>query len=250
MQKQKPNYRPILFTIFLVLVAAAMVMYFTQGESAKTLPKVKLSYYVNNSEFASAIEMSLREELLKRKYFWVGYEPENQNQIDLTMLIKQQIELQSGHRFDLVIIDKELMLEKEIEIGFDMTHEIALKENYAEAAELIKSNKDKRILVVTAAIYSTNLIKENPYTKVKELTQLQPMAFSLGFLPAVIEEERQTLFKCDTEDKTGTSPWACAVVNKARTIRRRIDLEKVKQSWRIGLMDISGEADYMVLLGK
>jgi len=251
MQKQKPNYRPILFTIFLVLVAAGLVMYFTQSESPKTLPKIKLSYFKDNNEFATSIEQSLHLEIGKEKYFWIGYEPENAGQVELTKLLKQEIEKQHGP-FDIVIVDKELMLTVEKEKDFGMTHEIPLKEKYADAAELIKANKDGKILVITAAIYSSNFIKENPHGKIKELTQIGPMAFSLGFLPAVIEEERNTIFKCDTEDKTGTSPWACAVINKARSIRRRIDLEKLQQTpaLRMGLMDIAGEADYMVLVGK
>lgn len=251
MQKQKFNYRPILFTLLLSLVAGAIVLYFTQGEAAKTLPKVKLTYFKDNTEFAAEIEKSLHTEIGKDKYFWIGYEPENEVQIDLTKLIKQEIEKQNG-AFDIVIVDKELMLVEDIEKSFGMTHEIPLKEKYVDAAELIKANEGKKILVITAAIYSTNLIKQNPHGKIKELIKIEPTAFSLGFFPAVVEHERNTLFKCDTEDKTGTSPWACAVVNKARTIRRRIDLVKLQQTPmpRIGLMDIAGAKDYMILVGR
>lgn len=251
MQKQKPNYRPILFTLFLSLVAAALVIHFSGGDSQTTVPKIKLSYFKDNTEFAATIENSLHLEIGKSKYFWIGYEPENEAHIDLTKLVKNEIEKQNG-AFDIVIVDQELMLGEEKEKAFGLTHEIPLKEKYVDAAELIKANQDKKILVITASIYSTNFIKENPHGKIKELTKLSPLAFSMGFLPAVIEEERNTIFKCDTEDKTGTSPWACSVINKARTIRRRIDLVKLQQSPapRIGLMDTSGDTDYMILVGK
>lgn len=251
MQKQKANYRPLLFTLLLALGAAAAVIYFTGREAQKTLPKIKLSYFKDNNEFASAIEQSLHSEIGKQKYFWIGHEPEKENQIELSNLIKQEIEKQNGP-FDIVIVDKELVLAENNEKAFGMTHEIPLKEKFNEAAELIKANKDKKILVITAAIYSSNFILTNPHAKIKELTQVTPMTFSLGYFPALTEDERYSLFKCDTEDKTGTSPWGCAVLNKARTIRRHIDLAKLKATPapRLGLMDITGDADYMVLVGK
>lgn len=251
MQKQKANYKPLLFTLLLALVAAAAVIYFSGGEAQKTVPKIRLSYFKDNAEFASTIKENLQAEIGKAKYFWIGYEPEKENQFDLTNQIKLEIEKQNG-AFDIIVIDKELTLGDEKENFLGKTHEIPLKEGYNEAAELIKANKDKKILFITAAIYSTNLIQNNPHGKIKELTQLQPTVFSLGYFPALTEEEGNTLFKCDTEDKTGTSPWACAVINKARTIRRRIDITKLKAEPppRLGLMDVSGESDYMVLVRK
>ncbi|MCM2352121.1 MAG: hypothetical protein NDI63_00795 [Pseudobdellovibrio sp.] len=251
MQKQKANYKPLLFTLLLALGAAAAVIYFMGGSSQTTVPKIKLSYFKDNVEFASTIKENLQSEIGKAKYFWIGYEPEKENQYDLTNQIKLEIEKQNG-AFDIVVIDQELTLGEEKEKFLGKTHEIPLKEGYDDAAELIKANKDKKILFITAAIYSTNLIQNNPHGKIKELTQLKPTVFSLGYFPALTEEEGNTLFRCDTEDKTGTSPWGCAVINKARTIRRRIDLAKLKATPapRIGLMDISGDNDYMVLVGK
>lgn len=251
MQKQKPNYRPLFFTLILALVAASAVIYFTVGDAQKTLPKIKLSYFKDNNEFASSIEKRLHLEIGKAKYFWIGYEPEKENQVELTNLLKQEIEKQNGP-FDIVLIDQELMLGEEKEKYLGKTHEIPLKENFNDAAELIKANKDKKILVITAAIYSTNFILTNPHAKIKDLTRQRPLAFSMGHFPAIADDERNILFKCDTEDKTGTSPWGCAILNKARSIRRRIDLDKLKgtSALRIGLMDLSGETDYMVLVGK
>ncbi|AZZ37998.1 hypothetical protein CIK05_14700 [Bdellovibrio sp. qaytius] len=251
MQKQKPNYRPIIFTVFLCLVAAAGLYYFTKDDAPATVSQIKTSYFQSNAEFAETIEKHLTAEIGKQKYFWLGYEADNEVQFDLTNLLKQQIEKQNGP-FDIVIIDQELMLTEEQEKVFAKTHRIPLKENFAEAAELIKANKDKRILVITAAVYSSNFILSNPHGKINELTNLKPLVFSLGFFPVANKEERQTLFKCDTEDKTGTAPWACAVINKARVVRRKVDLEKLNGATplRVGLMDSTGDVDYMVLVGK
>ena len=56
------------------------------------------------------------------------------------------------------------------------------------------------------------------------------------------------LFPCVTEDHAGTALWGCTVVNKARFTRRKIDTKNTKP-W-IGLMDLTGENDYMLLLKK
>ena len=251
MEKQKANYKPLLFTATLALCAAAAVFYFSVGEEQSTTPKIKLGYFNDNTEFVNSIKENLPSEIGKQKYFWVGYEPEKENQIDLTKLLKQEIEKQI-EAFDIVVIDKELTMPEEHEKALGMTHEIMLKENFAEVADLVKANKDKNILVITAAIYSTNMIKANPHAKINDLTKVKPLVFSMGYFPAAAEEERNLVFKCDTEDKTGTSPWGCTVLNKSRAIRRRIDLGKlnVNPPPRIGLMDLTGESDYMILLGK
>ena len=251
MQKQKPNYRPLFFTMILCLVAAAAVLFFTKDEAQTTVSKIKLSYFKDNVEFATAIENNLRSEIGKQKHFWIGYEPDNKVQIELSHLIKQEIEKQIG-AFDVVIVDKELALDADLKKSFAMTHEIPLKENFGEAAELITAAKDKKILVITAAIYSSNFIQANPHGKINEITQMKPFVISLGFLPITNSDETRTVFRCDTEDKTGTAPWACAVINKARTVRRRVDLNKLQETppLRVGLMDSTGETDYMVLVGK
>lgn len=251
MQKQNANYRPLLFTLILALGAAMAVMYFGKDDAQATQPKIRLNYYADNAAFVSEITTFLQADIEKQKYYWVGYEPEKENQIEFTKLLKQELEKKHG-AFDIVLIDQELMLGEEKEAYLGKTHEIPLKENFAEASELIKANKDKKIFVITAAIYSTNLITTNPQAKVKELTQLTPIAFSLGNFPVLADDERHNLFRCDTEDKTGTSPWGCTVLNKSRAIRRRIDLEKLRQNptLKVGLMDSSGKADYMVLVGK
>lgn len=251
MQKQKPNYRPLFFTVLLAIVAAASVIYLTVGESQKTLPKIKVSYFKDNNEFANAIEQRLSQEIGQNKYFWLGYEPEKANQFDLTVLVKNAIEQKNGS-FDIIILDRELHLAEDKAQALGSVQQILLKEHFSNVAELIKANKDKKILIVTAAIYSTNFIKENPHGKIFEITQLKPMTFSMGYFPSVMEEEKNNLFKCDTEDKTGTSPWGCAVLNKARAVRRKIDLAKLNEAPGVllGLMDLTGEKDYMILVGK
>lgn len=251
MQKQKTNYKPLLFTLLLALVAAVTVMNFSGGSVQTTTPKIQVSYFKDNNEFVAAIESNLQKEMDQRKYYWIGFEPGKNEQFELLNLLKQNIEKKNGP-FDVVIIDKELNLEEDQKKTLAPTHELFVKEETDQIAELVKANKDKKVLVITAAIYSSNLVVGNPLLKVKELTQIKPIAFSLGYFAVLPEDEKNILFKCDTEDKTGTSPWACGVLNKARAIRRRIDLQKLQEAPvpRIGLMDLTGENDYMVLVGK
>lgn len=251
MEQQKPNYKPILFTVILGLIAAAGVFYFTRTDTPTTIPIIKTTYFKSNQELADSIESELQTETLKHKYFWIGHEPDNEVQLEITNSLKQKIEKQNG-AFDIVLVDKELMLGEEKEKFLGMTHEIPLKENFEDVAKLITDNKDKKILVITASIYSTNFIQANPHGKINKITQLKPFAISMGFFPVANNEERRSVFKCDTEDKTGTAPWACAVISKARTVRRKLDLVRLGEAPapRVGLMDSTGETDYMVLVGK
>ncbi len=74
------------------------------------------------------------------------------------------------------------------------------------------------------------------------------MTFSIGYFAASPQEESKLLFSCDTEDHSGIKDWGCFVANKARSTRRRLDANNPKQ-W-IGVMDLTGERDYALLLKK
>ena len=226
-QKEQQNYKPLMFAGFLSLVAIAVVIYLTLGETQQTVPKITLSYFKGSTEFAESIDKILQLEISQQKYFWLGFEPEKANEYDLVLKLKTEIEKANGP-FEMIILDKELGLEPEekILLGSDVK-ELRLKEQAGEVAELIRVNKDKKILVVTAAIYSTSLILQNPLAKVRELAQIRPMTFSMGYFPSTSQDEQRSIFKCDTDDKTGASPWGCAVLGKARNARRKLISGKV-----------------------
>jgi expansin (peptidoglycan-binding protein) len=99
-----------------------------------------------------------------------------------------------------------------------------------------------------ASIYSNSILLLNPIQKIKHLQAIKPITFSLAYMPVKVEDEGKMLFSCDTEDRSGGKDWACLIVSKARFVRRKIKIDNDK-SWT-GLMDLTTERDYIILLNK
>jgi len=249
--KYKNTYKPLFFILLFSIICLVVLMNMNLDESQKTVPKIKLSYFKNNVEFVGAIEQRLHQEILQNKHIWIGVEPEKQNHLDFALKLKTEIEKKIG-QFDKIIIDKELGLPHQIISMFGDTKDIAVKDNWSQLAEFIQQHQDKKLLIITAAIYSTNLIKQNPIDKVKSaVSGYKPMTFSAGRFALSLDDEKNNLFRCDTEDKTGVGEWGCAVINKARTVKRKVDLKKLKDNpgMILGLVDLTGQNDYMILIG-
>jgi len=247
--KYKNTYKPLFIVLLISLVCLIALVSLNLNESQKTIPKVKLSYFKNYSEFTSAIEQRLHLELGQAKHIWIGVEPEKMNHVSFALNLKNELEKSHG-QFDKIILDKELGVTNDLALQFGAIQEVLIKENIGEFSDLIKEHVDQKVLVITASIYSTNLLKLNPIYKIKENFSYKPITFSTGHLALNLDDEKNNLFRCDTEDKTGVGDWGCAIINKARSAKRKIDLQKLKdnQNLILGLVDLTGESDYMVLL--
>jgi len=249
--KYKNTYKPLFFILLFSIICLVVLMNMNLGESQKTVPKIKLSYFQNNAEYTMAIEQRLQQEIAQSRHVWIGVEPEKNNQLDFALKLKAGIEKIIG-KFDKVVVDKELGLPHQVLSMFGDTQEMLVKDRWADLTDFIKTHEDKKILVITAAIYSTNLIKQNPIDKIKSaVSGYKPLTMSAGRFALSLDDEKSNLFRCDTEDKTGVGEWGCAVINKARTVKRKVDLKKLKDnpSMVLGLMDLTGENDYMILIG-
>lgn len=236
----KPIY--LIFTASLIGIGAFFAL--NVGDSQKTVPKIKLSYFVDMNEFSSAINQRLQQELSKENIIFFGVEPEKKEHLHLAIQFKNDLEKNKG-LFDAVWVDQELELQASDLMDLGTYENVLMKENWFEIAENISNLKDKKIFVLTASIYSTNLLKQNPLSKIKTKAKIQPMTFSVGYFSIDTPKEARSLFPCSTENKEGVSEWGCAMVNKSRTQRRKYDSTKNKIS---GLMDLTGEKDYMILI--
>lgn len=242
------RFKAIYYISAIFLMGVVALIYFGLGQSEHTVPKIKLSYFKNNDAIVNSIGIVLQQQLLNQKYVWLGVEPGHENQIDFSLRLKSYLESKNGP-FDFIILDQELDWPEMVQKNFNINKKIYIKENWFEASQVVKNNPDKKILIITAAIYSTNLIKQNPVDKVKSETLKAPMTFSLGYFASNTTEERNNIFSCVTDDKEGVAAWGCLVVNKARSQRRKIDLKKISGNEPLiaGLMDLTGENDYMIL---
>ncbi len=241
--------KPIYFVVAASVVALGIFISVSLDGAQKTVPKIKLSYFATPTEIAESISKRLNLEIQKNKSFWLGVEPEKNEYLAVVLAMKNEIEKLNGP-FDEVIIDSELRLSNSDLLLLKASQNVLLKENLTVVGDVLSTlnQKNKRYLMVTASLYTNSFIKENPVHILNKKYNLDPMTISFGYFAINPAEEKNILFPCDTEDKSGASNWGCALVNKARVVRRKFEKEN-KKPWS-GLMDLSGENDYMLLLRK
>lgn len=240
--------KAIYWVIGVSAAAIGVFIYLMLGDTQKSIPKIKLSYFVDEKEIAESIVKRLDQELKQNNFFWVGIEPDKMEQLEVVLQLKEGLEKKQV--FQTVIVDHELNLKKEWLEKFKAVEVISVKENLKDVANLIgdMEKKNQRYLLLTASIYSTSVIQKNQIRQIKALRDIHPITFSLAYFPIRSELEGNMLFGCNTEDHAGTAGWGCLIANKSRFIRRKID-EKNQKPW-LGAMDLIGEKDYMVLLYK
>lgn len=236
----------LIWVLSVSFAAIGVFVYLILGEAPKTLPKIKLSYFVDEQEIAESVAKRLYQEMNQNSFYWVGLEPGRNEQFGILLKLKNQI--QERQKIQRVIVDSELALSAEQLQQLGVTDQVLIKENiYDVGVQLQQLEKSQTpYLLITASIYTTSVIKGNPLDKLKEKFAIRPMTFSLAYFATDGEDEKNLLFPCRTDDNTGTASWGCLVTNKARSVRRRIKAENEK-SW-LGLMDMSGERDYVLLL--
>lgn len=240
--------KAIYWVLGVSVIAVGVFIFLFLGDAQKSLPKIKLSYFVDEKEIALSITKILAQEIAKQNVFWIGVEPEKVEQLEVALQLKKQLEKEKPFR--TVIVDQELHLKKEWLENFGAVETVMIKENISSVGELLSEleKRNERYFLLTASIYSTPMIKQNQIHQMKAIKLIQPMTFSFAYFPIFADLEANMLFPCNTEDHAGTSDWGCAVANKSRFMRRRIE-QKNPKSW-IGAMDLIGEKDYMLLLYK
>jgi hypothetical protein len=238
----------VLWVIGVMVASVALVVYLFVSDAPKTQPKIKLSYFSNEQEIAKTVIDALAEETAQSQNYWIGIEPLKPELIEVALQLKAELEKKTT--FQKIIVDQELGLSEEVLKKVNPTDIIFLKENVAQLGEILFKLEAEKInyLVITASIYSNSILLLNPIQKIKHLQAIKPITFSLAYMPVKVEDEGKMLFSCDTEDRSGGKDWACLIVSKARVVRRKIKIDNDK-SWT-GLMDLTTERDYIILLNK
>ena len=245
MKKIKASY--YMAAVFLAGVLA--LIYLSQSQTQPAEPKIKLSYFKTNLDVAESIAGVLKHDLKTENQYWFGIEPGAARELEIFKDLKALIEKQQGS-FDFVFLDQELKLSETDKSLFGDPLVQEIRDDWGGMARQLQAHADKKILVITAAIYSTNLISANPISKIKTATKTNPVTISMGYFAIKPTDEKNIIFPCMTDDKEGISGWGCLLVNKARSQRRRVDMSKTDapSSMITGLMDLTGEKDYMVLV--
>lgn len=236
------------WVIGVITVSMVFFVYLLLSDAPRTLPKITLSYFVDENEIVDSIEKRLHLELLEANQFWIGIEPDKKEQLPVTEKLMSVLSKKTP--FQKVIADKELQLTPEEMKRLGVTDVIAVKEEIYQVGELVQKFQLEKTpyVLITASIYSTSLLPGNPIHKLRAKNPITATTFSMAYFTVSLEDEKKLLFNCNTEDHSGIKDWGCFVVNKARTVRRKLKLQNPKP-W-IGLMDMSGERDYAILLKK
>jgi hypothetical protein len=244
----KKSYATIIWVLVVLLTGLGVFVYLILGDTPRTLPKIKLSYFTDEKEVADSVGKRLFQEISQNKFYWFGTEPGKPEYMSVIVALKTDLE--KKYKFTRVIADGELKLSNEILTQLGVTDVVNFKENLNQVGERLSEleKNNTPYLFITAAIYSNSLLLKNPLHILREKFGLKPMTFSFAYFATTLEDEKNMLFQCRTEDESGISDWGCVVLNKARVNRRKIEKDNAKP-W-LGVMDLSGERDYILVLKK
>ena len=249
MNKNQGSNAGLFWVIGVIAASMVIFVYIVVSDSPRTLPKIDLSYFSDEQEVAQSVTKRLSQEIsASNNSYWIGLEPEKPEQTEIAVKLKEALEKNSP--FQKVIVDEELLLKDPDLQRLGATEHLLLKENITGLGKDLASYEKNKVpyLVITAAIYSTSLLPGNPIRNLKEKFSIKPITFSLGYFAVDQKDETNLLFPCNSEDHSGIKDWGCFVTSKARSVRRKLN-SKNQKAW-VGLMDLSGENDYIILLKK
>lgn len=250
----KKNLIPLYFVIASAVIGLAVMAVYMGRDMSKTEPVIKLSYFKSVPELAESILYSVENELKSESQFWIGIEPNKSNHVALAEELT--LRLKNLGNVEQVYVDEQLGLTElqlaGIAMAFPDFKILAIKESWFDLSEMQKKNELEKSVVITAAIYATSVLPQNPIDKIKkENPNFKPTTFSTGHFAINIEDEKNLTFPCGTEDRAGTNEWACGILNKARAQRRKIQpLSEVENKTFLGVMDRTGEKDYMIVFAE
>lgn len=242
--------KALYWVIGVVVIALGIFISILLGDANKsTTPIIKLTAYSSAEAFAAEIVNQIKLTAAGTKSCWIGFEPDKKEQVEFAQALKTELENKNG-AFDEVIADSELQLPETILKQFKVSQVVFLKDNVSDIVDALTllEKQNKKYLLITASVYSTSLIKKNPANKLIELMKTEPLSISFGYYASTVEAEKNILFPCSTEDKSGTSDWGCAVLNKGRNTRRKF--QSVATLPWVGLLDLVNPNDYMALVFK
>lgn len=230
------------------VVAAGLYFALNVKVQPEGLTKIKYTQVQTPEEFGKMVLQDLKLEIRESPVIFLGVTPNHIEDMELWRGFLE-MNLEAGHMYDVVLMEPMLPY---IEI-FNVGMRIDMKEEMARLAEGIKKARlaNLRVAVVVPSIYSTHLLKNNPYNRLKEEYQIEGLSISIAKFPVTKEQEQSFEPRCivdgaNARDSSGTGSLGCAILHGARkTYKEKIDNGKYS-----GLMEQTGAKDYLILFNR
>lgn len=221
-----------LVTSFELSPAAISRVPFTQVETAE--------------DFGKVIFENLKAELASAPVLVLGATPNKIEDIELWNGFLQASEA-GGLKYDVVIIEPMLPY---VEI-FTTGIRIPMRDDMPRLAEGIKKARADglRVVIITANIYSSQSIKNNPANRLIAEYQLDLTSLSVGKFPVTREQEESFEPPCiveESKDRSGAGSFGCTL----RTLARKTYKNKFENNKYSGLMEQTAPKDYTIIFNR
>ncbi len=234
------------------IAVIALGIYFSTQISVKPqgsfgpLSKIEFTQVSVPEDLGKAIFEKLRNEVKAAPVVILGVTP---NKIEDLELWRGFLEAnqEQGSKYDVIVVESMLPY---VEI-FNNGMYLQIKEDMPRLVEGINKARAEglRVAVIVPNIYSSQLIKDNPVSKLKEDYKLDVTSMSVSKFPLTLDQEASFDPACATGgsvDPAGTSGLGCMVREIARkTYRKKLEANKYS-----GLLEQTGAKDYLILFNR
>ncbi len=211
-----------------------------------TQVKINFAHYKVPEDFGREVFLKLKEEVKASPIIFLGVTP---NQIEDMELWRGFFEAnqEPGSKYDMIVVEPMLPY---VEL-FDSNMRIDIKEEMARFVEGVQKARSEglRVAVIVPHIYSTQLLKKNPASRLLTEYKMDILSLTAVKFPATREQEQAMEPACvfeESKDIAGTGALGCAIQNAARQTYR-LPLQEGQFS---GLMEQSSPKDFLILLNR
>lgn len=211
----------------------------------QSVPKIKFVQFPTAEKFGEEVLEKTKDEIRESNLVFLGVTPGQVEDLELWkgFLAANQ---EPGSRYDVVIIEPNLPYADVISARMS----ISLRDDRARLIEGVQKALDQkmRVAVIVPSVFSTQLLPGNPIDELKKENKLKFLSFSVVKYPLTPQQESEFEPRCavDKEDRIGTGALGCLIRSKARLLYRK----KFESAYFSGLMDQTGESDYLILFNR
>jgi hypothetical protein len=254
MKKLKMN--PFAVFVLVVILAGVFALY-QIGLRPKPVAKIDLSIFPNEASYVSSIKLRLNQELKQMNVLVLGIDPKQMPQINL---VKEFIRANTDpvFSFNSIYIEQGLLSETGTENDFAQIakaneniqfHVSNFYENIEQNLQSLAQDhqEGKKILIITANIFSTDKIQNSVPLLVKDRLKINVSSFFTTTFPRKRDDEKDFPLQCQVEgvDQNGLGALSCLILQRARSLYRK-NIEAPAGSF-LGIVDQVGLQDYVLM---